>query len=385
MAALNRTEDQLLVTMAWDKNGNLCTNGTRVLEYDDENQLIRVTEPSSWKSEFTYDGKMHLRIRKEYLWIASAWVQNAEVRYVYDGNLVIQERDQFNIPKVAYTRGIDLSGSLQGAGGIGGLLARTDQGCGTPIHAYYHADGNGNITCLVASNQMVMARYVYDPFGSTLSASGPLADANLYRFSSKELHPASGLVYYLYRFYEPNLQRWLSRDPLGENGFESLRGRSTRLLITQLSLYSFVQNATPNALDRFGLDAGGPFHPPDYVSVGCDPSDNCTKLRGKLWLLQKMLGSHTGWDRTPGGAGRHAIEIGDLWRAFAKCQKYMKDNNCKDPPPPTVWDKVVCKVPGSEETWQNIQTGCVAVSGAAICGAIIVGTGGLALAPALAL
>src|SRR5437667_11089912 len=41
-------------------------------------------------------------------------------------------------------------------------------------------------------------------------------------FSSKEVHPASGLVYYLYRYYEPNLQRWLNRDPLGERGGRNL-------------------------------------------------------------------------------------------------------------------------------------------------------------------
>jgi RHS repeat-associated protein len=49
-----------------------------------------------------------------------------------------------------------------------------------------------------------------------LSKSGLLADANVYRFSSKEWHSNSGLVYYLYRYYDPNLQRWPNRDPIGE-------------------------------------------------------------------------------------------------------------------------------------------------------------------------
>jgi len=43
---------------------------------------------------------------------------------IYDGFRVIQERDSNSIPTVSYTRGRDLSGRLQGAGGIGGLLAR---------------------------------------------------------------------------------------------------------------------------------------------------------------------------------------------------------------------------------------------------------------------
>src|SRR5438093_11273946 len=58
-------------------------------------------------------------------WINSTWTPTIEVHYIYDGNAVIQERDGNNLPTTTYTRGIDLSGTFQGAGGIGGLLART--------------------------------------------------------------------------------------------------------------------------------------------------------------------------------------------------------------------------------------------------------------------
>jgi RHS repeat-associated protein len=211
----------------YDQNGNLTGDGRRCFAYDDENQLISVWVTNAWRSDFAYDGKMRRRIRYESTWSGTTWVTNTIMRYVYDGNLVIQERDANNLPLVTYTRGKDLSGSLQGAGGIGGLLARTDNRLfaigDSSAHAYYHADGNGNVTCLINTNQVIVAHYLYDPYGNILSQSGPLADANLYRFSSKEFHLASGLVYYLYRFYEGSLQRWLNRDPLGEGGFEALR------------------------------------------------------------------------------------------------------------------------------------------------------------------
>ena len=61
-------------------------------------------------------------------------------------------------------------------------------------HACYHADGNGNITCLINTNQSVVASYRYDPFGNTLSSSGSLAAANLYRFSSKQIDTLHGDV-----------------------------------------------------------------------------------------------------------------------------------------------------------------------------------------------
>ena len=60
----------LLVTniFVYDSNGNLRTNGTRIFDYDDENQLIAITEPGQWKSEFAYDGLMRRRVKKESTW-----------------------------------------------------------------------------------------------------------------------------------------------------------------------------------------------------------------------------------------------------------------------------------------------------------------------------
>ena len=198
------------ISFSYDQNGNLTNDGLRSFFYDDENQLVRVIVTngvgSSTRSDFAYDGKMRRRIRREYAWQGGvySWNLQSEIHYVYDGNLVIQERDANSLPQVTYTRGKDLSGSLEGAGGIGGLLARTDNGLfaiGAPgAHAYYHTDGNGNITCLINASQAIVAHYLYDPYGNILSQSGSLADANLYRFSSKEYHVASGLVYYLYRY-----------------------------------------------------------------------------------------------------------------------------------------------------------------------------------------
>src|ERR1051325_3838460 len=100
--------------------------------------------------------------------------------------MIEQERDMNSVPTVSHTRGIDLSGTLQGAGGIGRLLARTDSGLSTinspPSTSYYHADGNGNITYLVDATQALAASYRYDPFGNINSQSGSLADAHIYRF-----------------------------------------------------------------------------------------------------------------------------------------------------------------------------------------------------------
>jgi RHS repeat-associated protein len=231
--------------LGYDGNGNR-TNwvaGSYSYYYDDENQLIAMDVETAWRSEFTYDGKMRLRKRVDYNW-DSEWVLVSETRYIYDGMRVIQERNESNVPTVSYTRGNDKSGSLEGAGGIGGLLGRTAHSGnnGTNLtHAYYYADGNGNITYMFDTNLAMVASYRYDPFGNTIGEDGDLADINVYRFSSKEFHANSGLYYYGYRWYDPNLQRWVNRDPIAERG--------------GINLYGFVQNSPLTHYDAGGLIA----------------------------------------------------------------------------------------------------------------------------------
>jgi hypothetical protein len=70
----------------------------------------------STKTDFTYDGKGRLRRRIEYSWNStfSTWTQVSDTRYIYAGMLAIQERNGSNVPEVSYTRGWDLSGSMEG-------------------------------------------------------------------------------------------------------------------------------------------------------------------------------------------------------------------------------------------------------------------------------
>lgn len=109
--------------------------------------------------------------------------------------------------------------------------------CGS--HTYYFSDGMGNIIMMLDANENVVAEYRYDSFGRLLDSSGTLADANLYRFSSKEWHPRSGFYYYLYRYYDPVTQRWINQDPIGEDG--------------GLNLFGFVMNSPSSHIDFWGL------------------------------------------------------------------------------------------------------------------------------------
>jgi RHS repeat-associated protein len=261
----NQLTADFAYTDSYDSNGNLSTRTgdagvAYTYTYDDENRLTSVIYNDSqvssaewWRSDFTYDGLSRLHKRLDYVWNSGSgtWSLSATVEYVYDGLRVIQERDAGNNPTVSYTRGTDLSGTMEGAGGIGGLLARSSgySAGNWSTHYFYHADGNGNVTYLVDGSQALAASYRYDPFGNTIGSSGTLANANVYRFSSKEVHVNSGMYCYGYRFYDPNLQRWLNRDPIMEYG--------------GVNLYSFVFSNPIGRADVFGLDIyGNPLFPP---------------------------------------------------------------------------------------------------------------------------
>ncbi len=242
---------------AYDLNGNLTSDVLRGFDYDDENQLIRATATNSFKKEYVYDGKMRLRIRKEFSWNGGGWTETNEIHYIWDANVILQTRDSNNVPVLTFTRGRDLSGSLQGAGGIGGLLAMTESPStlnNQPSTSFYHSDGNGNVTMLINSYQIPVAKYLYDPFGNPLADSGPKAFVNPIWFSSELYDSDTGFTHFPRRVYIPSLQRFLNRDPIEQSG--------------GINLYEYVANNPIDLYDPLGLCYGDWWDPRSYFQEG---------------------------------------------------------------------------------------------------------------------
>ena len=196
--------------------------------------------------EWTYDA-LGRRIRQTTrVWTNNTWAVVEDMKFVSDPTLFGRHIVEFNATNSALVRthvwGLDLSGTEQGAGGVGGLLWLTlytasGAAAGTHFCAY---DGNGNVVALVsASDGSSTARYEYGPFGEPIRVTGPAAGHNPFRFSTKRTCNTTDLVLYEYRAYSVTLGRWLSRDPISERG--------------GIGLHAFAGNDPANRHDILGL------------------------------------------------------------------------------------------------------------------------------------
>jgi RHS repeat-associated protein len=238
--------------MTYDADGNLTFDGIWTYSWDAQNRLILMTmtniagiaPTNRLQLAFAYD-YMSRRISKVVSTnsTGNSFTPQSTNYFIYDGWNLIATFGAANIIQQSFVWGLDLSRNMTNAGGIGGLLALSNTG--TNYFASY--DGNGNITGLINGlNESVSGRYEYSPFGEIIRATGPMAKANPYRFSTKFRDDESGLVYYGYRYYNPMQGRWIGRDSSGEK--------------SALCLFLFCHN---NAIYRFDVDGRA-----DWLLIG---------------------------------------------------------------------------------------------------------------------
>ena len=190
----------------------------------------------SWRVAW-YNAGMEFRLEMSRLARMALAAMLPCVAFFYDGWNLVEERIAYTngtSSTIHYYWGKDLSGTLQDAGGVGGLLYLT-VGEAIYIPAY---DNCGNITRYLDINGNIVAQYVYNVFGKLIFKSGPLADFFRHRFSTKYYDTETGYYHYGYRFYSPVLMRWLNRDPLQEAG--------------GVNLYAFCENSPLTRYDING-------------------------------------------------------------------------------------------------------------------------------------
>lgn len=199
-------------SFTYDGNGNTKSDGVRTCEWDAENRLVKITQGVN-VYEFIYDG-MSRRVAEK---------KNGTVtkRWVWDGTRIAEQRaaDGTTVERRYYDQGERrVTGSDAGA-------------------YYYTRDHLGSIREMTDSSAALRARYDYDPYGVRIKSSGDL-DCD-FGFTGHFYHAETGLHLTLFRAYDQNLGRWLSADPIGEEG--------------GLNLYAYVRNNPTNLVDPLGL------------------------------------------------------------------------------------------------------------------------------------
>jgi RHS repeat-associated protein len=229
----------------YDLDGNLKSDGRWTNTWDAENRLVTMQGLTSLPTgankqlQFVYDWQGR-RIQKIVSnWNGSSYVTQYTNRFLYDGwNLIAELNGANNSLIRSYTWGSDLSGSIQGAGGVGGLLT-VKPASGDSLFAAY--DGNGNVSALVdATTGTNAAQCVYGPFGELLQISPTgTNNPNPIRFTTKYCDDEIDILYFGYRYYIPNVGRWGNRDPIAEAG--------------GLNVLEAAGNNTINRYDAVGL------------------------------------------------------------------------------------------------------------------------------------
>ena len=253
--ALNQYTAINNAVITYDADGDLLSEGQFTYGYDALNQLVTIEDESN-KQVFSYDFIGRRIATKSYVKNDNEWTLINTTRYVYQGWNVIAEYVNGQKSKT-YLWGEDLSGNKQGAGGIGGLLLERNES-GDYLSIY---DGNGNVIAYKDASGQTVATYTYDPFGNTLEHAG--LDFT-YKFSTKPRDDLSRLYYYGYRYYHSELERWITREPIGERQEHHLYRMVNNNPICNcdvLGLYD-LRNVLPGAFDGPGAPN---YYLPEYL------------------------------------------------------------------------------------------------------------------------
>jgi len=178
-------------------------------QWDGEQRLVGIIQGTN-QSHFAYDG-LGQRIR---ILETSGGTTQSDRRFVWCGAEICEE---WNSNNAVVNRYFD-QGEQQG---------------GTNL--FYTRDHLGSVRELTDGTAAIHAQYAYAPYGSSSKLTGNL-EAN-FGYTGHFRHIASGLDLTLYRAYDPGQARWLSRDPIMENG---------------VNLYTYVLNDPVNETDTLG-------------------------------------------------------------------------------------------------------------------------------------
>ena len=234
-----------------DAKGNMTEDARgNKYSYDIDNRIFKVETAAGSTIEMSYDAHSRRVFRKDgtekttYLWWGD---QECAEHQSQTGQPVIQN-DLWAHPTT-----------------LNQVVARALEGDKNDIQ-YYHKNYLDHVYAVSDDNGNILEHYrytafgeveIYSPAGANLATS---AIDNPVLWNSRRYDEQTGLHYYKYRYYDPNVGRWINRGPIGEEG--------------GVNLYGFVFNAPMGLLDRLGLDPR---------KIEDDSNNDYKRGTGKIW------------------------------------------------------------------------------------------------------
>jgi len=187
-------------TFTYDDNGNVTSDGTLGFTYDQKNQLQEVKEGGTCKASYTYNG-FGQRAKK----VAGGGV--TIYHYDLDGKLIAE-----SVPSGTMTREYLYMGKVR--------VAMVDVAGGNTV--YHYLNGRlGEPEILTDAGGTVVWEAWQEPFGEAhIHPSSSVV--NNHRLPGQYCDEETGLHYNYHRYYDPSTGRYITPDPIGQNGGSNL-------------------------------------------------------------------------------------------------------------------------------------------------------------------
>ena len=202
----------------YDADGNQTlvktSTGIWTVTYNAENRPVKFeSEDGGTTVECAYDS-MGRRFEKK---VTVGGTTGFHARYLYRDYLQVAECDLTG-ETPALVRSYLWDPSEPQATRVLAMTRWEANGTQVKEHLYCMHDAMKNVTSLFGEARGRRALYEYRPYGGLVTSEGNMAQENKFRFSCEYMDDELGLIYYNYRHLNPNDGRWISRDPIAEQG-----------------------------------------------------------------------------------------------------------------------------------------------------------------------
>ncbi|MBU2795839.1 RHS repeat-associated core domain-containing protein [Acidithiobacillus sp. VAN18-2] len=187
---------------------------SRVGRWDAENRLVGIgyVDHPEKKSSFQYDG-----LNRRAVMVETHGSESTTSTFLWDGT------DLLRVQTGSAMKWYYPQGEIHGTESL-----------------FYVSDRLGSVRETVNQDHLITARMSYTAYGETQTTLTPfIGKAPDYRYAGLFFHEQSGLYLAVFRAYDPSAGRWISRDPIGEDG--------------GVNLYAYSKSVPINNNDSLGL------------------------------------------------------------------------------------------------------------------------------------